>query len=111
MKRLECQAVQETLAIDDPDRFHKWKEHENVQASLNGISCQHLDATIEVIQADPILKNSFAKVQQHILFAIGHHHEKNVCTGRARSISCAESKPTTGKGKKGAKDEPWMKKG
>ena len=94
MKLLECQAVQETLAIEDSTRFHKWPEHENVQKLLGRISCQHLEATIEIIQADATLKNSFAKAHQHILYAVGCHHKKNICTGHARSVSFAESKPT-----------------
>ena len=111
MKLLECHQVQDTLATEDKDRFSRWPEHETVQKMLGGISCEHLNATIEIIQADSILKNDFSLAQQHILNAIGRHHEKNIRSGRARTASCAESKPTKPRTGRGGKNDPWMKNG
>jgi hypothetical protein len=111
MKLLECQQVQDTLATEDKRRYTKWPEHENVQRMLGGISCEHLNATIEIIQADAIMKNSFSLSQQHILDAIGRHHEKNSRTGRGRNVSCADTKPTKTRKGRGGKNDPWVKNG
>ena len=79
---------------------------------LNGIRLNTLDATVEIIQASDELKNDYEKASAFILSAIGRHHEKNARTGKARSISAANTKPTNNSWNpgKGDKNQPWVNK-
>ena len=60
IKRTECHTIQEGLALWDPDSFNSFLEHEKVQMVLDGICVNHLDATMEIIQADAAFKNGFS---------------------------------------------------
>ena len=82
--------------MEDPDCFNEFMEHEKVQATLNGFRINTLDAAIEIIQASNEMKNDYEKASSFVLAAIGRHHEKHVRTGKARSISATNTKPTGG---------------
>ena len=88
------------------------EEHEKVQQMLNGIRINTLDASVEIIQANDELKNDYEKASAFILSAIGRHHEKNARTGKARSISATNTKPTHNSWNpgKGDKNQPWANK-
>ena len=93
-RRRECHTVQEGLHLEDPERFSEFKEHEKVQGMLNGIRVNSVDTTIEIVQYNDVYKNDYEKASAFILAAIGRHHEKNACTGRARNVSATGTKPT-----------------
>ena len=86
-------------------------EHEKVQAMLNGIRTNSLDATVEIIQASNKMKNDYKKASSFILAAIGRHNEKSICSGKARSFSAANTKPRGGRNPKNSdKGQHWVKK-
>ena len=97
--------------MEAPECFNEFMEHEKVQAMLNGIRINSLIATIEIFQTSKEMKNDYEKASSFILAAIGRHHGKNVCSGKARSISTAGTKPTGGwNPKKSDNGQPWVSK-